>query len=163
MSKAIFPGTFDPFTIGHEAIVKRTLTFMDEVVIAIVNNPEKHALFSVEERVRQISEVFKDEPRVSVISFEGATPDIALEVGAQAIIRGVRSVKDFEYEENLAFIYKKMSDIETILLYTDPELAFVSSSIVREMIKFGKDPSEFVPFKLKIETFRSSECKAKLV
>lgn len=149
MSKALFPGTFDPFTIGHEAIVKRTLTFMDEVVIAIVNNPEKQAFFSVEERVRMISEYYKDEPHVKVISFKGATPDIAIEMGVQAIVRGVRNVKDFEYEENLAFIYKKMCGIETVLLYTDPELAFVSSSIVREMIKFGKDPSEFVPFKLK--------------
>lgn len=150
MNKALFPGTFDPFTIGHEAIVKRTLTFMDEVVIAIVNNPDKHTLFSVEERVKMISELFKDEPRVSVIAFAGATPDIALEVGANAIVRGVRSVKDFEYEENLAFIYKKMCGVETILLYTDPELACVSSSIVREMIKYGKDPSEFVPFELNI-------------
>jgi pantetheine-phosphate adenylyltransferase len=112
---------------------------------------EKNAMFPVEERVQQIRELYKDEPRVSVLSFEGATPDIALEVGANAIVRGVRSVKDFEYEENLAFIYKKMCGIETILLYTDPELACVSSSIVREMIKFGKDPSEFVPFKLKID------------
>lgn len=151
MSKALFPGTFDPFTIGHEAIVKRTLTFMDEVVIAIVNNMEKNAMFPVEERVQQICELYKDEPRVKVISFAGATPDIALEVGANAIVRGVRSVKDFEYEENLAFIYKKMCGIETILLYTDPELACVSSSIVREMIKFGKDPSEFVPFELRID------------
>ena len=151
MSKALFPGTFDPFTIGHEAIVKRTLTFMDEVVIAIVNNMEKNAMFPVEERVQQIRELYKDEPRVSVLSFEGATPDIALEVGANAIVRGVRSVEDFEYEENLAFIYKKMCGIETILLYTDPELACVSSSIVREMIKFGKDPSEFVPFELRID------------
>ena len=151
MSKALFPGTFDPFTIGHEAIVKRTLTFMDEVVIAIVNNMEKNAMFPVGERVQQIRELYKDEPRVSVLSFEGATPDIALEVGANAIVRGVRSVKDFEYEENLAFIYKKMCGIETILLYTDPELVCVSSSIVREMIKFGKDPSEFVPFELRID------------
>ncbi len=148
MSKALFPGTFDPFTIGHQAIVKRTLTFMDEVVIAIVNNPDKHTLFSVEERVRMISGLYENEPRVSVVAFAGATPDIALEVGANAIVRGVRSVKDFEYEENLAFIYKKMCGVETILLYTDPELACVSSSIVREMIKYGKDPSEFVPFKL---------------
>ena len=148
MSKALFPGTFDPFTIGHQAIVKRTLTFMDEVVIAIVNNPDKHALFSVEERVRMISGLYENEPRVSVVSFAGATPDIALEVGANAIVRGVRSVKDFEYEENLAFIYKKMCGIETILLYTDPELACVSSSIVREMIKYGKDPKDFVPFSL---------------
>ena len=150
MSKALFPGTFDPFTIGHEAIVKRTLTFMDEVVIAIVNNMEKNAMFPVEERVQQIRELDKDEPRVSVLSFEGATPDIALEVGANAIVRGVRSVKDFEYEENLAFIYKKMCGIETILLYTDPELACVSSSIVREMIRFVKDPMESAPFILKI-------------
>ena len=148
MSKALFPGTFDPFTIGHQAIVKRTLTFMDEVVIAIVNNPDKHALFSVEERVRMISGLYENEPRVSVVAFAGATPDIALEVGANAIVRGVRSVKDFEYEENLAFIYKKMCGIETILLYTDPELASVSSSIVREMIKYGKDPKDFVPFPL---------------
>ena len=151
MSKALFPGTFDPFTIGHQAIVKRTLTFMDEVVIAIVNNPDKHALFSAEERLRMISELYKNEPRVSVISFAGATPDIALEVGANAIVRGVRSVKDFEYEENLAFIYKKMCGIETILLYTDPELACVSSSIVREMIKYGKDPKDFVPFPLTVD------------
>ena len=148
MSKALFPGTFDPFTIGHQAIVKRTLTFMDEVVIAIVNNPDKHALFSVEERVRMISGLYENEPRVSVVAFAGATPDIALEVGANAIVRGVRSVKDFEYEENLAFIYKKMCGIETILLYTDPELACVSSSIVREMIKYGKDPKDLVPFPL---------------
>lgn len=151
MKTAIFPGTFDPYTRGHDSIVRRALTFMDKVVVAIVDNSEKHTLLSAQQRLKMISDYYAAEPRVSVVAFEGLTTDIAQKVGADVIVRGVRDVKDFEYEEMLASVYKRIAGIETILLYTDPELAFVSSTVVREMIKYGKDISGYLPEGMKID------------
>ena len=130
MKKAIFPGTFDPFTLGHHSIVKRTLTFMDEVIVGIGINEGKHCLLSVEKRVEMIRQLYADEPRVKVMAY---------------IVRGIRSVKDFEYEEGIADINKKLSGIETIFLFTEPELSSVSSSVVRELLHYGKDVSMFLP------------------
>lgn len=151
MKRALFPGTFDPFTRGHESIVRRTLSFMDEVVIAIADNSEKHPLLTIEQRRKMISDFYAGEPRVYVVSFGGLTTDLAQRCRADVIVRGVRGVKDFEYEEMLAAAYKSLAGIETILLYTDPELAFVSSTMVREMMKYGKDISPYIPAGMKLD------------
>lgn len=145
MTKAIFPGTFDPFTIGHESIVRRALTFIDEVIIAIGVNDKKHSLFPIEKREQMIRNYYKDEPRVKVISYSNLTVDFAREVGANLIIRGIRTVKDFEYEETISDINRKLAGVETILLFTEPELTSVSSTIVRELMKYGKDITQFLP------------------
>lgn len=150
MNRAIFPGTFDPFTIGHESIVRRALSFIDEVIIAIGINEQKHSLFPIEKREQIIRDYYKDEPRVKVMSYSNLTVDFAHEVGANTIIRGIRTVKDFEYEETIADINRKLAGVETILLFTEPELTSVSSTIVRELMKYGKDITQFLPKGMKI-------------
>ena len=150
MNRAIFPGTFDPFTIGHESIVRRALTFVDEVIIAIGINEQKHSLFPVEKREQMIRDFYKDEPRVKVMSYSNLTVDFAHEVGANTIIRGIRTVKDFEYEETIADINRKLTGIETIFLFTEPNLASISSSIVRELMKYNKEVTQFLPKGMKL-------------
>ena len=145
MKRAIFPGTFDPFTLGHHSIVKRSLTFMGEVIVGIGINEGKHCLLPVEKRVEMIRQLYADEPRVKVMAYSGLTVDFAQEHEAGFIVRGIRSVKDFEYEEGIADINKKLSGIETIFLFTEPELSSVSSSVVRELLHYGKDVSMFLP------------------
>ena len=145
MKKAIFPGSFDPFTLGHHSIVKRTLAFMDEVIVGIGVNEGKQCLLPAEKRVEMIRKFYADEPRVKVMAYSGLTVDFAQEQGAQFIVRGIRSVKDFEYEEGIADINKKLNGIETVFLFSEPELASVSSSVVRELLHYGKDISMFLP------------------
>lgn len=145
MKIALFPGTFDPFTIGHYSIVERALTFMDEVIIGIGINEAKNTHFTVEKRIKQISDFYKDEPRIKVLAYDKLTVDFALEVDAKFIIRGIRTVKDFEYEESIADINRKLARIETILLFTEPELSCISSTLVRELLSYGKDISQFLP------------------
>ena len=145
MRKAIFPGTFDPFTIGHYSVVKRALTFMDEVVIGIGVNESKRTWFPVEKRVEMIQNLYADEPRVKVAAYSGLTVDFAKECGAKFIVRGIRTVRDFEYEETIADINRKLAGIETLLLFTEPELTSISSTIVRELLQFGKDVTAFLP------------------
>lgn len=153
MTKAIFPGTFDPFTIGHESIVRRALTFIDEIVIAIGVNEKKRTHFAIERREQMIRDFYKDEPRVKVASYSILTTDFAKEVEANLIIRGIRTVKDFEYEETIADINRKLAGIETILLFTEPEMTCVSSTTVRELMQYGKDVSRFLPKGMKIHDF----------
>lgn len=150
MNRAIFPGTFDPFTIGHESIVRRALTFTDEVIIAIGINEQKHSLFPVAKREQMIRDLYKDDPRVKVMSYSNLTVDFAHEVGANTIIRGIRTVKDFEYEETIADINRKLTGIETIFLFTEPDLASISSSIVRELMKYNKEITQFLPKGMKL-------------
>ena len=150
MNRAIFPGTFDPFTIGHESIVRRALTSTDEVIIAIGINEQKHSLFPVAKREQMIRDYYKDEPRVKVMSYSNLTVDFAHEVGANTIIRGIRTVKDFEYEETIADINRKLTGIETIFLFTEPDLASISSSIVRELMKYNKEVTQFLPKGMKL-------------
>ncbi len=143
---ALFPGSFDPFTKGHKNIVERTLqSVADTVIIAIGNNCEKKCMQAVEERVESIQRVFKGNDKVRVVAYEGLTIDFAKSVNADFIVRGVRSIKDFEYEREIAEVNRKLSGIETILLYTEPEYASISSSIVRELKSYGKDVSQFLP------------------
>ncbi len=150
MRKAIFPGTFDPFTIGHFSVVKRALTFMDEVIIGIGVNDSKRTHFPIEKRVEMIRNLYADEPRVKVEAYAGLTVDFAKECGARFIVRGIRTVRDFEYEETIADINRKLAGIETLLLFTEPELTSVSSTIVRELLQYGKDVSAFLPKGLKL-------------
>jgi pantetheine-phosphate adenylyltransferase len=145
MRRAIFPGTFDPFTKGHYSIVERALTFMDEVVIGVGINEGKHTMFSPERRIEMISKLYANEPRVKVEAYSTLTVDFARKVDAQFMVRGIRSVKDFEYEESIADINRRLAGIETILLFTEPELSCVSSSVVRELLSFHKDVSMFLP------------------
>lgn len=150
MKKAIFPGTFDPFTIGHYSVVRRALTFMDEIIIGIGINESKRTWFPTEKRVEMIRKLYVGEPRIKVEAYNGLTVDFARLSGAQFIIRGIRTVHDFEYEETIADINRKLAGVETILLFTEPELTSVSSTIVRELLQFGKDVSDFLPKGLEI-------------
>lgn len=144
---AIFPGSFDPFTIGHASIVERGLPLFDEIVIGVGLNESKRALYAPTERVAAISRLYADEPRVRVESYDDLTIDFAHRVGAKFILRGLRSVKDFEYERDIANMNHRLSGIETVLLFTEPHYSSVSSSVVRELIAFGKDVSDFLPKK----------------
>ena len=150
MTRAIFPGTFDPFTVGHASIVSRALTFIDEIIIAIGINESKHTHFPLEQRKQMISDYYEDNPRITVQAYDCLTTDFAREVGAQLIVRGIRTVHDFEYEETIADVNRKLTGIETILLFTEPELTCVSSTIVRELLRFQKDITPFLPEGMKI-------------
>lgn len=152
MKRAIFPGTFDPFTIGHYSVVHRALSFMDEVIIGIGINENKNTYFPIEKRLEMIETFYRKEPRISVFSYDCLTIDFAQKVDAQFIIRGIRTVKDFEYEETIADINRKLAGIETILLFTEPELTCISSTIVRELLSFNKDISQFIPEGMIIQT-----------
>jgi pantetheine-phosphate adenylyltransferase len=145
MRIAVFPGSFDPFTKGHESVVRRALTFMDEVVIGVGVNEGKKTMFSLERRLEMIRSLYRNEPRVRVEAYDTLTVDFARSVGAEFMVRGIRSVKDFEYEESIADINRQLAGIETILLFTEPELSSVSSSVVRELIGYNKDVSIFLP------------------
>ena len=145
MKRAIFPGTFDPFTIGHFSIVKRALTFMDEIIIGIGINENKHTYFPIEKRVDMIQKLYKNEPRIKVMAYDCLTIDFAIQNKAEFIVRGIRTVKDFEYEETIADINRKLANIETILLFTEPEMTCISSTIVRELLGYNKDISMFLP------------------
>ena len=145
MKIAIFPGTFDPFTIGHDALVRRALILVDEIYIAIGINTEKRTMHTLEERIERIAALYKTEPRIHVVSYEGLTTDFAQSIGAQFIVRGVRNTIDFEYERNIADVNRMLTGIETILLISEPEYAAISSSVVRELAHFGKDISKYLP------------------
>lgn len=145
MLLALFPGSFDPFTLGHADIVRRALSFSDEVVVAVGYNDQKRGCQLVEERVAAIRKLYKDEPRVRVESYTGLTVDFAREQGATAIVRGVRTMADFEYEMQMADVNRQLAGIETILLPASPQLASLSSSVVRELAHLGRDISAFLP------------------
>lgn len=145
MKRAIFPGTFDPFTIGHYSIVMRGLALFDEIIVAVGVNQLKKTLFDVEKRLEIIRQAFKNKPQVKVMSYDKLTVDLASELGAHYILRGIRSVSDFEYEHTIANTNRKISGVETVILFTESEYSFISSTIIRELISFGKDVSEYLP------------------
>ena len=145
MKRAIFPGSFDPYTIGHHDIVMRGLQVFDEIVIGIGHNYTKRETFPLEERLAAIQRIYNNEPRVRVEIYEGLTVDFALKHDAQFILRGVRSTLDFEYERNIAEANKQLSGFETILLYTRPEYAHISSTLVRDLHSHGKDIAAYLP------------------
>ena len=145
MKKAIFPGTFDPFTIGHYSIVVRGLRLFDEIIIGIGVNQTKKTLFDMDKRVDMIQQAFKNEPRVTVQTYDSLTVDFAVSVGAEYILRGLRTVSDFEYEHTIANTNRQLNGLETVLLFTETEYSFISSTVVRDLIAFGKDIAKFLP------------------
>lgn len=145
MNTILFPGSFNPFTVGHQSLVERVLPLFDRVVIAMGVNSGKRYDYSVAENLAAIKRLYENEPKVKVISYEGLTVDACRREGARWMLRGVRSTVDFEYERNLADINRRISGIETLLLFTLPEYAAVSSSVVRELKAYGHDVSEFLP------------------
>ncbi len=145
----LFPGSFDPFTLGHESLVRRALNIFPGVVVAVGYNEHKSGWIPVEERVRALREFYADDPRVEIVSYTGLTVDLATQLGIRCILRGVRSTKDYEYELDIADINHSLSGIETIVLFADPHLASLSSSVVRELAHFGRDIKEWLPAELK--------------
>lgn len=142
---ALFAGTFDPFTKGHHALVLRALAMFDKVVVAVGRNMGKKCLFSVEQRVEAIEKLYAADKRVEVMAYDGLTMDLAKEIGATALLRGVRNTKDFEYEREIADVNFRIGGIETVLLMSEPEHASISSSIVRELMNYGKDVTALLP------------------
>ncbi len=146
MKKAIYPGSFDPVTLGHLDIIKRSSKIVDELIVGVLNNNSKSPLFSVENRVKMLKEVVKDIPNVEVMSFEGLLVDFAREMNAQIIVRGLRAVTDFEYELQMSQTNMVLDDtIDTIFFTTSLEYAYLSSSTVKEAAYYGADISRFVP------------------
>lgn len=141
----IFTGTFDPFTVGHGSIVRRALPLFDRLVVAVAVSKLKNTDEEIAQRVDEIKAIYKDEPRVKVISYSDLTIDMAKREGAAFIIRGVRSVKDYEYEREQAEFNRKFGGLETVLLFAEPGLESVSSTLVRELKFFGRDVTEFLP------------------
>lgn len=143
--RALFPGSFNPFTVGHQSLVERGLDLFDEVIVAVGVSYDKMNVAQIDERVKAISDLFAGEPRVRVMSYTGLTIDLARECGAGFILRGIRNSADFEYERNMADVNRALSGVETVLLPTLPELSMVSSSVVRELQYYGRDVSSFLP------------------
>lgn len=136
---AVFAGSFDPYTIGHDDIAWRALRLFDRLVIVVARNPEKHYMFSTEERVEAIRKLYRDERRVSVMAYGGMIVDIAAEVGARFQVRGVRTAMDFEYERVEAEYNDKLGGLETVLLYSKPQFSTISSTAYRTLMYFHKD------------------------
>ena len=145
MRRAIFPGSFDPITMGHVDIIKRSLPLFDELIIAIgVNSTKKH-MFSLEQRKAFIKATFADEPKIKVDTYSGLTVDYCQSIDAKFIVRGLRNPADFEFEKTITQVNRRLSNIETVFLLTSSETSFISSSIVREVIQFDGDYSSMVP------------------
>ncbi|MFN3405984.1 MAG: pantetheine-phosphate adenylyltransferase [Cytophagaceae bacterium] len=147
---ALFPGSFDPFTKGHEDIVLRSLSLFDQVIIGIGVNANKTRYFPLDFMQTKIMEVFAKHPQVLVMAYEGLTTEFAKKSGAKYLIRGLRNTTDFEYENGIAMANKFLwKELETVFLITSPQLAAISSSIIRDIHKFGGNPEEFLPYSLK--------------
>ena len=145
MKTAIYPGSFDPVTLGHIDVIKRASKLFDNLIIGVLNNRAKTPLFSVEERVKMLEEVTKDIPNVEVKSFAGLTVDFAKECNANAVVRGLRAITDFEYELQIAQLNRVMdTSIDTVFLTTSLEYAYLSSSMAKEVAMYGGDISEFL-------------------
>lgn len=147
---ALFPGSFDPITNGHVDIIRRALPIFDEVVVGIGQNSAKTYLFDLNQRKKWLEEVFQNEPRISVQVYETLTVDFCLKIGANYIIRGLRSAPDFEYEKNIAQFNKALHGVDTLFFITEPSLSPISSTIIRDIIRNNGDPSPFIPKEIKI-------------
>ena len=151
MRKAIFPGSFDPITLGHEDIIRRGIPLFDEIVIAIGVNAEKKYMFSLEERKRFIEETFKNEPKISIVIYEGLTIELCQKINANFILRGLRNPADFEFEKAIAHTNRRMSKIETVFLLTAAGTSYISSSIVRDVIRNNGKYELLVPEAVKVK------------
>lgn len=153
---ALFPGSFDPFTIGHESIVYRSVDLFDKIYIGVGHNDNKKTYFSLETRVEMIRDVFKNHPKIEVTQYSDLTIDLCRRIGARFILRGLRTSADFEYERAIAQVNKAMMpDIETVFILTLPEHTAINSSIVREIIRYGGDASKFMPSSIDLQKYIS--------
>ena len=151
---AVFPGSFDPITLGHESVIKRALPLFDEVYIAVGINAEKKSFFDLNLRMEWIRKVFEKFPQVKVIQYERLTVDLCKKLGAQYLLRGLRTSADFEFERSIGQINKKLyPDIETVFFLTAPEYSMINSSIVRDILRNGGDASQFVPSGIDLTEF----------
>lgn len=151
---AVFPGSFDPFTVGHESVVLRALSLFDRIIIAVGYNANKKSLFSIEQRLAIIRKVFENEPRIEVISFEGLTVDLCKKINVSFILRGLRTSDDFEFERAVGQVNKAMNpEIESVYFLTAPEHSFVNSSVVREIIMHNGNPTQFIPKSINIKDY----------
>jgi len=149
---AVFPGSFDPFTKGHENVISRALPLFDKVYIAIGHNSEKRSFFTLDQRLKMIGKLYLEEPRIVMDYYEGLTVDYCKKVGAQYLLRGLRTAADFEYERAIAQINRMMNhDVETVFILAVPEFTPVNSTIIREILKYGGDASQFLPDKMVID------------
>ncbi|NMH87871.1 pantetheine-phosphate adenylyltransferase [Flavivirga algicola] len=151
MKQAIFPGSFDPITLGHYDIIKRGVTLFDEVIVAIGVNADKKYMFSLEERKRFIEEAFADEPKIKVVTYKGLTVDFCNEIGVEFILRGLRNPADFEFEKAIAHTNRDLAPIETVFLLTSADTSYIASSIVRDVIRNNGDYTKLVPKSVKIK------------
>ncbi len=151
MKQALFPGSFDPLTLGHYDIIKRGVTLFDEVIVAIGVNSEKKYMFSLEERKQFIEDAFADEPRIRVVTYKGLTVEFCKEIGVGFILRGLRNPADFEFEKAIAHTNRKLSEIETVFLLTAAKTSFISSSIVRDVIRNNGDYTKLVPKTVRVK------------
>jgi pantetheine-phosphate adenylyltransferase len=155
---AVFPGSFDPFTIGHEAIIRRAISLFDEIIIAVGANALKKNFYSLETRKEMISKVFENDPSVTVDHYEGLTVDYCRKKGANYLLRGLRTSADFEFERAIGQVNKAMAqEIESVFLLTSPEHSFINSTIVRDIIINGGDASRFVPSAIILKDYKGSE------
>ena len=150
MKRALFPGSFDPITLGHQDIITRALDLFDEIVVAIGVNGDKNYMFSVEQRKEFIEKAFADEPKVKVSTYQGLTVDYCREIDAQFILRGLRNPADFEFEKAIAHTNRTLSKIETVFLLTAARTSFISSSIVRDVIRNNGDYTVLVPESVRV-------------
>lgn len=151
---AVFPGTFDPFTIGHESILSRALPLFDHIIIMLGLNSDKQTMFSGADRKSMIEKLYSEEPKIEVALFEGLTIDFCHQIGANYILRGVRTMADFSYEQTMAHLNNRLDNkIETLFFVTLPEFSVVSSSAVREILSHHGDASEFLPRKLDVKNY----------
>lgn len=158
---AVFPGSFDPFTIGHEAIIRRAMSLFDEIIIAIGSNALKKNYYSLDTREKMINKVFENEPRIKVDHYEGLTVDFCKKKGAGYLLRGLRTAADFEFERAIGQVNKAMAPrIESVFLLTVPEHSFINSTIVRDIIRSGGDASKFVPGAINLKDYKSIEADA---
>ena len=151
MKKAVFPGSFDPITLGHYDLIKRSIPLFDEIIVAIGINAEKKYMFSLEERKRFIEAAFAGDPSVSVVTYEGLTIDFCKQVQAKFILRGLRNPADFEFEKAIAHTNRKLSGIETVFLLTAANTSYISSSIVRDVIRNGGEYQLLVPNSVRVK------------
>lgn len=150
MKRALFPGSFDPITNGHFDIIKRGIKLFDEVVVAIGINADKKYMFSLEERKKFIEEAFKDEPKIKVVTYTGLTIDFCEKIDAEFILRGLRNPADFEFEKAIAHTNRRLSKIETVFLLTAAKTSFISSSIVRDVLRNNGDYTVLVPESVRV-------------
>ena len=150
MKRALFPGSFDPITLGHADIIDRGIRVFDEIVIAIGINAEKNYMFSLEQRLNFIKEAFKEQPKIKVMTYEGLTIDFCKKIDSDFILRGLRNPADFEFEKAIAHTNRRLSDIETVFLLTSASTSYISSSIVRDVIRNKGDYTVLVPESVRI-------------